>query len=760
MKRSQVLLLLAFAALVVAFFALRLDRYLNLATLKESQDALASAYAANPWTARTLYFVTYAAAASLSLPGAAILTLAGGGVLGFGWGLLLVSFASSIGATVSFLVARYVLRDVVHARFGARLADIDRGMERDGALYLFSLRLIPVVPFFAINLAMGLTTLRTWTFYWVSQLGMLAGTAVYVNAGTQLASISSLRDVASPGLLGAFVLLGLFPLVAKAIMNFIAKRKVYARWNAVRPKTFDRNLIVIGGGAGGLVSAYIAAAVKAKVTLVEAHKMGGDCLNYGCVPSKALIKSAKLAHQMQHAERYGLHSSLHTKDGGQALFSFKTVMQRIHDVIAAIEPHDSVERYTGLGVEVLQGYARIVNPWTVEIALNDGGNEPQGEPKVLTLTTRSIVIAAGARPTIPPFLATAAAQEVGYVTSDTLWDAFAQLDEVPKRLVVLGGGPIGCELAQSFARLGSQVTQVEMAPRIMAREDAEVSELAAAALRADGVDLLTSHKALRVEKHPAQAVQPEPVEGGPGASTSSARTGGGVLIVEHAGVEKRIAFDQLLCAVGRSARLTGYGLEELGIPTAKTVQTNEYLQTIYPNIYAAGDVAGPYQFTHTAAHQAWYAAVNALFGDFKKFKADYSVIPWATFIDPEVARVGLNEQDAKEQGLAYEVTKYGIDDLDRAIADSEAHGFVKVLTVPGKDKILGVTIVGTHAGDLLAEYVLAMKHGLGLNKILGTIHTYPTLAEANKYAAGEWKRAHQPHQLLQWVRRFHDWRRS
>jgi len=760
MKRSQVLLLLAFAALVVAFFALRLDRYLNLATLKESQDALASAYAANPWTARALYFVTYVAVASLSLPGAAILTLAGGGVLGFGWGLLLVSFASSIGATVSFLVARYVLRDVVHARFGARLADIDRGMERDGALYLFSLRLIPVVPFFAINLAMGLTTLRTWTFYWVSQLGMLAGTAVYVNAGTQLASISSLRDVASPGLLGAFVLLGLFPLVAKAIMNFIAKRKVYARWNAVRPKTFDRNLIVIGGGAGGLVSAYIAAAVKAKVTLVEAHKMGGDCLNYGCVPSKALIKSAKLAHQMQHAERYGLHSSLRTEDGGQALFSFKTVMQRIHDVIAAIAPHDSVERYTGLGVEVLQGYARIVNPWTVEIALNDGGNEPQGEPKVLTLTTRSIVIAAGARPTIPPFLATAAAQEVGYVTSDTLWDAFAQLDEVPKRLVVLGGGPIGCELAQSFARLGSQVTQVEMAPRIMAREDAEVSELAAAALRADGVDLLTSHKALRVEKHPAQAVQPEPVEGGPGASTSSARTGGGVLIVEHAGVEKRIAFDQLLCAVGRSARLTGYGLEELGIPTAKTVQTNEYLQTIYPNIYAAGDVAGPYQFTHTAAHQAWYAAVNALFGDFKKFKADYSVIPWATFIDPEVARVGLNEQDAKEQGLAYEVTKYGIDDLDRAIADSEAHGFVKVLTVPGKDRILGVTIVGTHAGDLLAEYVLAMKHGLGLNKILGTIHTYPTLAEANKYAAGEWKRAHQPHQLLQWVRRFHDWRRS
>ncbi|CAM8625455.1 Lpd Pyruvate/2-oxoglutarate dehydrogenase complex, dihydrolipoamide dehydrogenase (E3) component, and related enzymes [Comamonadaceae bacterium] len=727
MKASKLLVLAIAAFAIAAFVMLDLGRFLSLDALRQSQDALAAQYAANPWALRAAYFAIYVVVASLSLPGAVILTLAGGGVFGLGWGLLLVSFASSIGATVSFLAARFVLRDVVQARFGARLADINQGVVRDGALYLFSLRLIPVVPFFVINLAMGLTTMRTRTFYWVSQLGMLAGTAVYVNAGTRLAELQSLKDIASPQLLGAFVLLGVFPLVAKALMNFIQQRKVYARWNAVRPQMFDRNLIVIGGGAGGLVSAYIAAAVKAKVTLVEAHKMGGDCLNYGCVPSKALIKSAKLAHQMQHADRYGLHSTPRTSDERQNLFSFKAVMQRIHDVIAAIEPHDSVERYTGLGVEVLQGYAKIINPWTVEIALNDGGKQ--------TLTTRSIVIAAGARPFVPPL---PGLDEVGYVTSDTLWDEFAKLDEVPRRLVVLGGGPIGCELAQSFARLGSAVTQVEMAPRIMAREDAEVSELAANALRADGVDLLTSHKALRCEMGDGEKV----------------------LVVEHAGVEKRIAFDQLLCAVGRTARLSGYGLEELGIPTHRTVQTNEYLQTIYPNIFAAGDVAGPYQFTHTAAHQAWYAAVNALFGDFKKFKADYSVIPWATFIDPEVARVGLNEQDAKEQGIAYEVTKYGIDDLDRAIADSEAHGFVKVLTVPGKDKILGVTIVGTHAGDLLAEYVLAMKHGLGLNKILGTIHTYPTLAEANKYAAGEWKRAHQPHKLLEWVRKFHDWKRG
>ena len=716
----KVLLLIALLLGIVVFFALGLDRYFSLDALKQSQARFAELRQTQPLQLALGYFLVYVAVTALSLPGATIVTLAGGAIFGLGWGLLIVSFASSIGATLAFLAARFLLRDSVQSRFGQRLADVDRGIQKDGTFYLFTLRLIPVVPFFVINLLMGLTKMKTWTYYWVSQLGMLAGTAVYVNAGTQLGQLESLKGIVSPGLLGSFVLLGLFPLIARKIIEAVQKRKVYAKWASVRPTTFDRNLIVIGAGAGGLVSAYIAAAVKAKVTLIEAHKMGGDCLNYGCVPSKALIRSAKLAHQMRHASNYGLTDATPT-------FSFKAVMQRIHGVIAAIEPHDSVERYTGLGVEVLQGYAKLVNPWTVEIALNGGGTQ--------RLTARSIVIAAGARPFVPPL---PGLDTVGYVTSDTLWDEFAKLDEMPQRLVVLGGGPIGCELAQSFARLGSQVTQVEMAPRIMIREDDEVSSLAKASLEADGVAVLTGHKALRCE----------------------VVNGEKILVVEHAGVEKRIAFDQLLCAVGRVARLTGYGLEDLGIPTNRTVETNEYLQTIYPNIYAAGDVAGPFQFTHTAAHQAWYAAVNALFGDYKKFKADYSVIPWATFIDPEVARVGLNEQDAKEKNIPYEVTRYGIDDLDRAIADSEAHGFVKVLTVPGKDKILGVTFVGTHAGDLLAEYVLAMKHGLGLNKILGTIHTYPTLAEANKYAAGEWKRAHQPKKLLAWVEKFHTWKRG
>jgi len=724
MRLRQIVLLLLMALAIGAFVALDLGRYLSFEQLKASQASFDQLYAQQPVMVAAVYFGVYVLATALSIPGAVIITLGGGAVFGLWQGLLLVSFASTLGATLAFLASRFVLREWVEARFGQRLADINAGVEKEGAFYLFTLRLIPVVPFFLINLLMGLTRMKTWTYYWVSQLGMLAGTAVYVNAGTQLAQLDSVRGILSPALLGSFVLLGIFPLLARRVVAAVQKRKVYARWASVRPKTFDRNLIVIGGGAAGLVSAYIAAAVKAKVTLIEAHKMGGDCLNYGCVPSKALIKSAKLAHQMRHASNYGLSDT-------SPSFSFKAVMQRVHDVIKAIEPHDSIERYTDLGVEVLQGYGKLVNPWTVEVTLNDG--------QVQRLTARSIVIAAGARPMVPPL---PGLDDVGYVTSDTLWDAFAKLDDIPKRIVVLGGGPIGCELSQSFARLGAQVTQVEMGERIMVREDEEVSALARDALQADGVRVLTGHKALRCERRGEDKI----------------------LVASTQGQEVEIVFDALVCAVGRVARLQGYGLEDIGVPTHRTVDTNEYLQTIYPNIYAAGDVAGPYQFTHTAAHQAWYAAVNALFGDFKSFKVDYRVIPWATFIDPEVARVGLNEQDAQAQGIAYEVTKYGIDDLDRAICDegpySEAHGFVKVLTVPGKDRILGVTIVGAHAGDLLAEYVLAMKHGLGLNKILGTIHTYPTMAEANKYAAGEWKRAHAPQQLLAWVKKFHDWRRG
>ncbi|MFV1873063.1 MAG: FAD-dependent oxidoreductase [Oleiphilus sp.] len=712
------IILASIAILVVLFFSFDLQHLLTLEGLKNGLSEFEQWRAESPFLVAMAFLAIYVLVTALSLPGAAVMTLAAGALFGVLWGTVIVSFASSIGATLAFLASRYFLQETVQQKFGDRLKAINAGIEKEGAFYLFTLRLVPVFPFFLINLLMGLTPIKAATFYLVSQVGMLAGTIVYVNAGTQLAQIDSLSGILSPSLIFSFALLGIFPLIAKKVIAVFKAKRVYENYQ--QPKTFDRNLIVIGAGAGGLVSSYIAAAVKAKVTLIEAHKMGGDCLNYGCVPSKALIKSAKLAKQMQQAEHYGL-------DRVQPTFSFKKVMQRIHEVIAEVEPHDSVERYTGLGVEVLQGYAKLIDPWTVEIALNEGGTQ--------RLTARSIVIAAGASPFVPPL---PGIEDTGYLTSDTLWDEFAKRDTIPKRLVVLGGGPIGCELSQSFARLGSEVIQVERGDRIMVREDQEVSELTKTSLESDGVLVLTEHTALRCERQDERKF----------------------LVVEHRGEEKRIEFDDLLCAVGRVARLKGYGLETLGIETDRTVVTNEYLETLYPNIYAAGDVAGPFQFTHTAAHQAWYAAVNALFGQFKKFKADYSVIPWATFVDPEVARVGLNEQEAKEQGIDYEVTRYGIDDLDRAIAESAAHGFVKVLTVPGKDKILGVTLVGQHAGDLLAEFVFAMRHGLGLNKILGTIHTYPTWAEANKYAAGEWKKAHAPETALKLLEKYHTWRRG
>ena len=574
-----------------------------------------------------------------------------------------------------------------------------------------------------INLIMGLTPIRTFTFYWVSQLGMLAGTIVFVNAGTQLAQLDGLGGILSPALLLSFVLLGVFPIIAKKMTEQIQARKVYAKWQ--KPKKFDRNIVVIGGGAAGLVSSYIGAAVKAKVSLVEAHKMGGDCLNYGCVPSKAIIKSAKVAEQLRNASHYGLN--IDQQPLQNIPFSFKAVMQRVHDTIAQIEPHDSIERYSKLGVDVIQGYAKIIDPWTVEIKLNTG--------EVQRLTTRSIIIAAGGKPRIPDI---EGLEEIGYLTSDTMWEALAQYEKIPQKMIFLGGGPIGCELAQSFSRLGANVTQVEKHSRLMRQEDLEVSQIARESLTASGVEVLTEHSAKRCE----------------------IRDGTKYLVVEHHGAEIALAYDVLICAVGREARLTGYGLEELGVDTAGTVVTNQYLQTIFPNIYAAGDVAGPFQFTHSASHQAWYAAVNALFSPFKKFKADYRVIPRSTFLDPEIARVGLNEQEAKSQNINYHVTKFDMSELDRAIVDGATKGFVKVLTVPGKDKILGVTIVGEQASELLAEYVLAMKYNLGLNKILGTIHTYPTMSEANKYAAGEWKRAHAPQQVLKWLEKFHDYRRS
>lgn len=711
MNLRKLILLVVISALIACFFIFDLGHYLDLTNLKTQQKAFSEQVSTNPWLMGGGYFFLYVLVAALSLPGAALMTLLGGALFGLFGGTLLVSFASTLGATLAMLISRFMLRDWVQARFSKRLMGINQGVEREGTSYLFALRLVPVFPFVLINLAMGLTKLPVRTYWWVSQLGMLPGTMVYVNAGRELGQLNSLAGILSPSLIGAFLLLGLLPILSRKILEWFKTRNVYAGWK--KPKQFDHNLVVIGAGSGGLVSAYIAAAVKAKVTLIEKHKMGGDCLNTGCVPSKALIRSARFAHELKKAESLGFRSVT-----GEV--NFAAVMQRIQRVVSEIEPHDSVDRYTGLGVEVIEGEARITSPWTVKV---------NGK----TLSTRSIIVATGARPLIPRI---EGIELITPLTSDNIW----ALREQPKRLLVLGGGPIGCELAQAFQRLGSAVTQVEMVERLLIREDVDASDIVMTSLRADGVDIRLQHKAVRFEVLEGQQQ---------------------LICVNLAdNSEVKILFDQVLLALGRVANVKGFGAEELGLEVRGdgTLDTNEYLATRLPNIFAVGDVTGPYQFTHTSAHQAWYAAVNGLFGGFKQFKVDYRVIPWATFTDPEVARVGLNEQEAKSQDIAYEVTRFDIDDLDRAIADDAAYGFVKVLTEPGKDRILGVTIVGQHAGDLISEYVAAMKHGYGMNKILGTIHIYPTWAEANKYAAGEWKRAHAPIGALRLLSKFHRWR--
>ena len=704
----RLLIALLIIAAIVCFFAFDLSQYLSLHSLKSRQQSLQAWRGEHPWLLAAGFLVGYITMAAASLPGAALATIAAGAVFGLVEGTLLASFASSIGATLAFLASRFLFRDAVKRRFGKRLDTIDDGLKRDGAFYLFTLRLVPVLPFFVINLLMGVTALPARTFYWVSQVGMLAGTVVYVNAGTQLAQLDSASGIFSPGLLGSFVLLGIFPWIARGLVALVRRRKLYARWK--KPRQFDRNLVVIGAGAAGLVSAYIAATVKSRVTLVEKGAMGGDCLNEGCVPSKALIHSARLAARARDAAAAGVQVS-------EVIVDFAAVMARVQRVIGDVAPHDSVERYRSLGVDVRKGHATIVSPW--EVRIDDE-----------TLTTRAIVIAAGAEPLVPEL---PGLSDSGFLTSNTLW----ALRELPQRLVVMGGGSVGCELAQAFARLGSSVIQVELGERLLSREDPDVSGFVEARLREDGVDVRTRHKAVAVE--------------------SDAH--GKSLRCEHNGETVTLPFDALLVAVGRRPRIEGYGLQELGIPAPRTIDTDQYLQTLYPNIYACGDVAGPYQLTHVSAHQAWYATLNALLGGLWRFKADYSAIPATTFVDPEVARVGLNEREATEQDIRFEVTRYDLADLDRAIAEDGTQGFVKVLTVPGKDRILGATIVGAHAGELLAEFTLAMTHGLGLGKILGTIHAYPTWAEANKYAAGTWRKAHAPHGALRWAERWFRWRR-
>ncbi|MDW5376981.1 FAD-dependent oxidoreductase [Halomonas sp. HP20-15] len=710
MSRERWWILATIVVVIALFFASGAHEAFTLANIKAQQAQLQAWFEARPLTVASGFFAIYVAMAALSLPGAVLLTLLAGALFGLGWGLLIVSFASSLGATLAFLSARWLIREPVERRFSRQLAGINRGIRQEGPFYLFTLRLVPVFPFFVINLVMGLTRMRAVTFYWVSQLGMLPGTLIFVNAGRELGELERVGGILSPGLVASFVVLGLFPLLARRLVDWLKRRRAAREYR--KPRRFDYDIVVIGAGSAGLVASYIGAAVNARVALIERERMGGDCLNTGCVPSKALIHAARRAQAIRDAGSLGI-------EVGEPRIDFAQVMGHVHTAIANVAPHDSAERYAGLGVDVISGEAGLDDPWRVRV-----GDR--------VLTTRHVVVATGARPRVP---ALPGLDSVPVLTSQTLW----RLESLPERLVVLGGGPIGCELAQAFARLGSRVTLVQRGEQLLPREDADIVAPLAERLAREGVTLHLNSQALCVASDAA----------------------GHRLSVAQDDSTQQLPFSHLLVAVGREANVEGLGLEALGIEVTErgTLAVDGTLRSVYPNIWACGDVAGPYQLTHASAHQAWHATVNALFGEFRRFTVNYRNMPAVTFTQPEVARVGLNEREAGAQGIAYEVTRYAFAELDRAIAEGETEGFIKVLTVPGKDRILGASLVGHAAGEVLAEFTLAMTHGIGLNKLLGTIHPYPTYGEAAKASAGLWKNAHKPQRVLGWLARYFAWRR-
>lgn len=711
MSLYKIILVVALVLILMVAQAILPEHNQTIEYVKSLYASLQGVVEAYPRIAEFSFLITYILATALNLPVALLLSLLAGSLFGLWIGVIVVSLGSTLGATGSFLISRHLLREAIEGRFPSAIQKINTGIQHDGAFYLFALRLVPLFPFFVINAAMGLTKLPTSLFFLISQIGMLPATVVYVYAGTQLAHLSSINEIFPSTLALALTLIGILPIASRMTIHLLRRQRLYAPFH--RPNKFDYNIIVIGGGAAGLVTSYIGSSLKAKVLLIEEDSMGGDCLNTGCVPSKSLINTADFLQKIRLHTQYGIAAA--TSD-----FSFTEVMDRVNSSVKKIEPHDSIERYTKLGVNCLVGRAKILDPFRVEV---------RGE----TFTTRNIVIATGAKPMIPSI---PGLSKIPHYTSDTIWT----LRKQPKHLLVVGGGPIGCELGQAFRRLGTTVTIAERDSRILAKEEPEASTLIGTQLLAEGVHLMLNHELTEITCT---------------ADCSQA-------ILQGPNGKAPITCDAILFATGRRANTEGLGLQELGVELRQdgTIDTDEYLRTKYPNILACGDVTGPYQLTHVSAHQAWYSSINALFQPFKKYMTDYRVIPRVTFTDPQIAQVGMTSSEAKERLPAFDTFSFPLNELDRAIIDNETNGFIQVLTKQETDHILGVTIVGAHAGEYLSEFTLAMKHNIGLKKILETIHPYPTFSEANKYIAGAWRQATKPAKVLHWLQRFHAWRRG
>ena len=710
MKRIIVFLLIIAAIFFMADW-FDLSQHLTLSQLKHHQLYLHSLVQDFPVQSVVIYFIAYIVMAGLALPGALIFTLAGGALFGLAAGVILVSFASTLGALASFLVARFFLHDFVQTRYQQRLTVINQKIQQQGATYLLFLRLVPAFPFFMVNLLMALTPISARTYYIVSQIGMLPATFIFVNAGTELAKISSVDDILSIPLLLSLLLLACLPFISKQLAKRVSCWRLYKSWQ--RPKKFDYHTIVIGGGAAGLVAAYTTQTLQGKVALIEKHQMGGDCLNTGCVPSKSILRTAKFIHDIGQHSNYGVQQA-------EFKLQFQQVMQRVREKISTIAPKDSIKRYNDMGVDCFQAHAQLLSPWQVEAV---------SENSKITISAKNIILAGGATPNVPTI---PGLENINYYTSDNIW----HLDHLPEKLLIIGAGPIGCELGQAFVRLGAKVTMINRNERILTNEDAQAAHALQYALQQDGVKILNNFNPLKIDDNSKNFS----------------------LMGEQHNEILHIAFSHCLIATGRKPSLLGCEALDIETNSHGQVITNDKQQTNYPNIYACGDITSPLQYTHSASHQAWYAAFNALFRPFKQFNCQLNHIPRAIYTDPEVASLGISEQQAIQKNIPHEISYFAMDDVDRAITDEATTGFIKVITRRNNDKILGVCIVGEHSSELIAEFVLAKTHNLGLNKILQTVHLYPTRGEINRLVAGQWRQKKFTAYQRKLLKLFQNWR--
>ncbi|MBA3536096.1 MAG: FAD-dependent oxidoreductase [Tatlockia sp.] len=679
--------LILLLGLLILFFSLRLDKYLTFTSLRENRATLISWTKEHFFMAALLYMSCYTLAVAASVPGAVFLTLAGGFLFGVVFGTVFVIVSATLGATALFFAVRTSFGDWLAKSALSWLGRMREGFQQNAFSYLLMLRLVPLFPFWVVNIVPALLGVDAKTFIITTFFGILPGSIVYVMVGNGLSHVFEANQTPNLGII--FDIKVLLPLLALAALSFIPilYKRVNPKEQKKNPKTnqIKCDLSIIGAGAGGLSVAAVAAQLGLKVVLLESGKMGGDCLNYGCVPSKSLLAAGKIAYQLRHAAQFGISSKGLEID-------FKKVMQQVHAVIKVLAKNDSVERFESLGVQVIKAVARF-----------SGVNTLVAQDRVIE--ARRIVIATGSSPFKPPI---PGLEDTPYLTNETIFN----LTEQPKHLIVIGGGPIGCELAQAFSMLGSKITLIE-GFNLLPKDDVDCVAILRAQLKAMGIIIHEQAKVLGVEPH---------------------AHGGIKVSINQAGEKLAIRGSHLLIATGRRANVENLDLEKAGIVYSnKGIEVNSRLQTSNRRVYALGDVVGPYQFTHMATYQAGIVLRNIAFKI--PAKVDYRAIPWVTYTLPEIAHVGLLAEEALKHA-DIQFTEWSFLENDRAQTEHSLEGKIKIIS-DKKGRVLGVTIVGAHAGELILPWVIAIREKRTLRSFTDAVSPYPTLSEISKRVAGE-----------------------